>query len=155
LPIGVWQSPPGDNWGWSGTLSRLGPLYPTAVYRPLILAPLWGRWAISLAAAIGRTAPGTSSRLERMAAGTSLTHIVVTWLCCAVLTTLYCSGTGEHLARGVVLALATLVIAYLASFILALRFGGQTEATTGTVGLVAEMAFLIFYVGASNAIYWY
>ncbi len=155
LPVGVWQSPPGDNWGWSGTLSRLGLLYPTAVYRPLILAPLWGRWAISLAVAIGRTAPGSSHRLERIGAGSSMTSIVAAWLGCAVLTAVYCSGTGEHLARGVVLAVASLVIAYLTSFILALRSGGQTEATTGTVGLVTEMAFLIFYVGASNAIYWY
>jgi ABC-type uncharacterized transport system permease subunit len=55
----------------------------------------------------------------------------------------------------VVLALAGMVVAYLASFGLALRAGGQNEATVGTVGLVTEMTFLIVYVGISNAIYWY
>jgi cobalamin synthase len=153
LPIGAWRSPPSGSWG--GFLGQLGWLYPTAIYRPLILAPLWGRWAMSLAVTIGRTAPGESVRLQRMAGGSSLAIVVVGWLACAVLTAIYCSGSGEHVTRGVVLALAAMVIAYLTSFALALRAGGQTEATVGACGLVTEVTFLVCYVGVSNAIYWY
>ena len=28
-------------------------MYPAPVYRPLVLAPLWGRWALLLAATVG------------------------------------------------------------------------------------------------------
>ena len=151
LPIGIWRSG-----GWDSVFGgRFSFLYPLAIYRALILAPLWGRWAMTLAVTIGRTAPSGSVRLQRMAGGSSLAVIVIGWLACSVLTAVYCSGSGEHITRGVVLALAAMVVAYLTSFILALRAGGQTEATVGTVGLATEVTFLIFYVGISNAIYWY
>ena len=155
LPIGVWQSAPSGNWGWGEFFSKLGVLYPTALYRPLILAPIWGRWAMTLAATIGRTAPGGSIRLQCMAGRNRLLAIFVGWLACAILTAIYCSGSGEYVTRGVVLALVAMVVAYLTSFTLALRTGGQSEATVGTTGLVTEMTFLICYVGISNAIYWY
>lgn len=155
LPIGTWQSPPSGSWGWDDTLSKLGPLYPSVIYRPLILAPLWGRWAMMLAMTIGRTSPGHSVRLQRMADGASLPTIFACWLIGAALTAIYCSGSGEHIARGVVLALVVMVIAYLASFVLARRAGGQTEATVATTGLITEMTFLVCYVTVSKSIYWY
>ncbi len=153
LPIGILRSAPSGNWG--SFLSQLGWLYPTVISRALILAPLWGRWSMTLALTIGRTAPGASGRLERMAGGHTLVTIVVGWLGCALLTTLYCSGSGEHVARGIILFLAAMVVAYLTSFILAVRAGGQTEATVGTCGLVSEATFLVCYVGVSSDIYWY
>lgn len=150
LPIGIWRSG-----GWDPVFGKLGFLYPRAIYRALLLAPLWGRWAMMLAVTIGRIAPSAPPRFRRMADGSSLAAIGASWLLLAVLTTIYCSGSGEHLTHGVILALVGMVMAYLAGFVLARRFGGQTEATVGAVGLITEVTFLICFVGVCNAIYWY
>lgn len=155
LPIGTWQTPPAGFGGWEEIFAKLGPFYPRPIYRPLILMPFWGRWAISLATSIGRTSIECTPRLQRMAQGTSLAMILLQWFLGAILTVVYCSGAGVHVARGVVIALGMLLVAYLASFILARRENGQNEATIGTTGLVVEVAFLALYVGLSSAIYWY
>lgn len=155
LPIGTWQTPPAGAWDWEAFFSRLGPLYPRTIYRPLILMPFWGRWAMSLAMSIGRASSSSTLRFQHMAQGISLTHILVQWFCGTVLTVVYCSGSGEHVARGVVIALGMLLVAYLASFVLARRVNGQTEATICATGLVTEVVFLTLYVGVSSSIYWY
>ena len=155
LPLGVWRSSPAGVWVWEHSLARLGLLYPQAIYRPLILMPLWGRWAMTLAVTIGRVAPGGSNRLRAMARGTHLAVVVIYWLFCAAVTTMYCTPSGEHLARGVVIALAVMVVSYLSSFVLARRTGGQTEATVGTTALAAELAFLGLYLPVVSDIYWY
>ncbi len=155
LPIGTWQLQPAMAWELPEGLGRLSFLYPPPIYRPLILMAFWGRWAMGLAASIGRPAPAASGRLRRLAAGGVLPVIFVQWLVGAVVTVVYCSGAGEHLARGMVIAVGVLVTAYLASFLLARRFNGQTESTVGCAGLVTELAFLILYVAAANVIYWY
>ena len=110
---------------------------------------------MSLATSIGRASTVSTPRLQRMAQGASLATILFQWFLGALLTVVYCSGAGEHVARGVVIALGMLLVAYLASFILARRANGQTEATICTTGLVVEVAFLALYVGVSSAIYWY
>ena len=133
----------------------LGFFYPEVIYRPLILMPIWGRWAIMLALRIGRVAPTGSQRLRLMAGGLSLSAVMLWWLGCSALTMLYCSGAGEHLARGVFIAVAVFLTCYLVCFALARRAGGQTEATVGAAGLVGELAFLMFYLPVARAIYWY
>ena len=45
-----WWPPPND---WRHTFNFM---YPSPVYRPLLLAPIWGRWGILLAATLGRSA---------------------------------------------------------------------------------------------------
>ena len=155
LPIGVWRTQPGSSWRWDAIFGRLGPLYPGTVYRPLILAPLWGRWAMTLALTIGRTAPAGSARLHQMAQNASLPVTFAYWLLCTALTTVYCSGSGAYVTHSVILALVLMVVAYLTGFILARLCSGQTEATVAAAGLVTEMTFLICYVGASSTIYWY
>ena len=155
LPIGVWRTQPSSSWHWEAVFGKLGPLYPGIVYRPLILAPLWGRWAMTLAMTIGRTAPAGSLRLQRMAGNASLPATFAYWLLCAALTTVYCSGSGAYVTHGVILALVLMVVAYLSGFILARLCAGQTEASVAATGLVTEMTFLICYVGASSSIYWY
>jgi len=155
LPIGIWQTPPAGAWGWEAVFAKLGPLYPHPVYRPLILMPFWGRWAMSLGTSIGRASSASTPRLQQMAQGTSLATILLQWLLGAALTVVYCSGSGEHVARGVVIALSMLLVAYLVSFILARRAGGQTEATISATGVVVEVVFLGLYVGVSSAMYWY
>ena len=134
---------------------KLGICYPLVLYRPLILMPLWGRWAMTLAMSVGRVSAAGSARLQRMADGTRLPMVIAQWLACAALTVLYCSGSGEHVARGIVIALGMMVLAYLVSFVLARRAGGQTEATVGVVALAAEIGFLLLYLPITGVIYWY
>lgn len=88
---------------------HLGPLYPAVLYRPLVLMPLWGRWAMMMALCIGRVSPDGSDRLRHIAAGTRLTMIVGWWFLLALLTVTYSSATPYHLAYGVVISLAILL----------------------------------------------
>jgi cobalamin synthase len=153
LPIGG-PTPMGPA-DWGGWRSHLGLLYPQPIYRPLILMPLWGRWAMMLALAIGRAAPTASERLKLMAFRPGLPSIMAAWLACTLLTVAYLAASPSQVGQGVVLALGMLVAAYLASFILARSNGGQTEATVGTAGLAAEMAFLALYLPIARLIFWY
>ena len=155
LPLGVWRAVPAGAWDQATWVARIGPLYPEAVYRPLILMPLWGRWAIMLASSVGRTVPEASPRLSRMAGGTPLVLILVYWLLAAALTGLYCSGASNYLARGLAIPLGVMVVAYLTAFLLARRSGGHTEATVTAAGLAAELAFMCLYVPVASSIYWY
>ena len=90
-----------------------------------------------------------------------LLHVIGTflwgirWLLAAVLTAVYCGGPGGHPARGSAIALGVLLASYLASFALARRAGGQTEATVLVAGLVGELAFLSLYLPIASSIYWY
>ena len=133
----------------------LSVLYPGVIYRPLVLMPLWGRWAMMLAFSIGRVAPGGSERLRHLAGGTRLLAIGGWWFIAGPLTVAYTSPEPVHLAYGVVIALGVLVVAYLASFALARRYDGQTETTVLAAGLIGELAFLMFYLPIARTIYWY
>ncbi len=155
LRRGQWQSTPSGAGVWDSIFGNLGFLYPPPIYRPLILMPLWGRWAMSLALSIGRSAPQASPRLKSMASRPSLPWVFGQWLCCAILTVIYCSGSGEHVARSIIIALNLLMVAYLASFALSRKENGQTEGTVRAVGLVGELTFLALYASLSSAIYWY
>ena len=134
---------------------HLGIFYPYIMYRPLVLMPLWGRWAILMAATIGRVAPGGSNRLRRLADGSSLSMVMLSWLAICGLTVLYCSPDVHHVAFSMLIGLGSLLAAYLASFALARRFGGQTEATVMTVGAIVEFTFLLIYLPMARFIYWY
>lgn len=129
-------------------------LYPYVIFRPLVLMPLWGRWAVLLAVHIGRVSPEGSTRLRGMASG-RLTTPVVYWLGAALLTILYCSAAFRHVGWPVLISLAMLVTAYLVSFVMARRFGGQTEATVLATGWVVEIAFLLAYLPLARYIHWY
>ncbi len=152
IPVGVTQAASSQ---WSTWHARLGVLYPQAIYRPLILMPLWGRWAMMLAMSIGRTSPDASTRLRQMAAGVRLPLIMVYWLLCALLTVLYGGGSVGYLARGVVIGLGVMVVSYLVSFVLARQSDGQNEATVGAAGLAGEITFLCLYLSVASRIYWY
>lgn len=156
LPIGIWQSGSGGTGtNWGDVVSRLSSLNPSPIYRPIILMPLWGRWAMLMALSIGRTAANSPERLRRMAGGSSISMIFSQWLLCTILTVIWCSGSSHHLARPVLMALGVFIVTYLAGFVLAHRFKGQTEATIAATGLVGELWFLILYISLFNAIYWY
>ena len=130
-------------------------LYPGVIYRPLVLMPLWGRWAMLLALCIGRVSPGSAQRLRHLAGGARLTAVVGWWFLTGLLTVAYTSPEPLHLAYGVVISLGVLVVAYLASFALARRYDGQTETTVLAAALIGELTFLIFYLPVSRSIYWY
>lgn len=130
-------------------------LYPYVIYRPLVLMPLWGRWGVYLAGGIGRVAPGSPAGFTQLAGGTRLSGVMGWWVGISALTVMYaCPATG-HIGWAMLICLAMLVVAYLASFTLALRFGGQTEATVAAVGWAVEIAFLLAYLPVARSIYWY
>ncbi len=130
-------------------------LYPQVIDRPLLLMPLWGRWAMMLALSIGRVAPGESPRLAAMGEGMSLPLVLMYWLAAAGLTVFYVSGSVVDIRLGLLISLAVWLGAYLAAFFLARRSGGQTQASVAAVGAVAELVFLITYRPVASHIYWY
>jgi hypothetical protein len=156
LPKGLWQ--PGTSVqplvpAWPP--ERFGFLFPPSIYRPLILMPLWGRWAMTLSLRIGRVAPDAPPRLQRMADGMPLWIVLAYSLACGVLTVVYCSPAARYAAQGVMIVMVVMLVAYLVSFVLTRRSRGQTEATLGAAGLSAELAFLMIYIMVVNRIYWY
>jgi hypothetical protein len=152
IPMGIPKPSIGGIWDWR---QRLRILYPQPIYRPLILMPLWGRWAMMLAMSIGRAAPTSPPRLQRMAAGLRLSVIMLYWLVCATLTTFYAPGSSGQIARGIMISMVIMVAAYGASFVLARCHDGQTESAVGATGLLAELVYLALYLPAASPIYWY
>ncbi len=139
---------------WSRWRGRLGILYPKAIYRPLVLMPLWGRWAMTLALCIGRPHADEPAPLRSMAANARLPWILLGWLACGALTVFYASETAAEAARGTVIALGVLVSAYLVSFALGRRCGGQTQTTVLAAALATEFSFLALYLPIASKGYY-
>lgn len=164
LPVGnVVKASPSINWYLPSQFRWFCP--DMVIYRPLLLMPIWGRWAIGLATLIGRISPSEPDWLRRMAAGLSLPVVLAQWAVLTAVTMAYCavviSGysvfipSGRTLAYGLVIPIVVMVVAYLASFLMARRGDGQTESTALVAGLVAELAFLTLYLHLANLIYWF
>ncbi|MDM8006112.1 MAG: hypothetical protein QUV05_08205 [Phycisphaerae bacterium] len=164
LPVGnVVKASPSINWYLPSQVRWFCP--DMVIYRPLLLMPIWGRWAIGLALLIGRMSSSEPPWLGRMAAGLSLPIIFAQWFIITVVTTAYCalviSGnsvfipSGRTLAYGLVISIVVMVIAYLASFLMARRGDGQTESSVLATGLTAELAFMALYLHLANLIYWF
>jgi hypothetical protein len=119
-------------------------LYPAPLYRPLLLAPMWGRWGVLLAATIGRTARRADlpvrTLCETMSPGRLLKHAILP----TTLTAIYASR-GGNLAIGLILSVVVFAIAYLAAVIMVRRGGGQTRQSLHATGQVAQLAFLALY----------
>lgn len=155
LPQGIAKTGASSLWQPTGWARWFRFLYPMVVYRPLVLMPLWGRWAMSLAARIGRVSPTGSPRLRMLAGGLSIGFVFIQWVLASVLTCLYCGSSAANLARGVVISIGLMLAAYGAGFALARRYGGQNEATVCVAGLIGELAFLALYLAVINNIYWW
>jgi cobalamin synthase len=139
--------PPEDDWRHYFNF-----LYPNPIYRPLLLAPLWGRWAILLAATIGRTAehadPGTVALCRSMTPGRLLRLGVLPLL----LSCVYFSREQNFLI-GAVIGLAVFAISFVACVLMARRLGGQSRTTLLATGQVAQIAFLAAYRAMWGQIY--
>lgn len=155
LPRGIWPSEGMSDLGQF--LHRRGweSCWPNAVLRPLILMPIWGRWAMMLALTIGQSAPGASTRLSVMARGTRLSQVAAFWLVLVALTGLLSTGSWSQVGTTAIISLGVFLAAYIVSFVSARRVKGQTEATVGLAGLVGELAFLALFHGFVSRMYWY
>lgn len=135
-----WWPPPED---WRNHFNFM---YPHPIYRPLLLAPIWGRWGILVAATIGRTAPhadGWTRALNKsMGPGRLLLHAAVPML----LTAIYCSRSRNYMT-GVLIGLLVFGVTYVAAVTFARRGDGQTRQSMYAAGQVAQVAFLIIYLG--------
>ncbi len=134
---------------------HLGVLYPAPIYRPLILMPVWGRWAMMLAASMGRAAPAASSRTVRLTASMGLRAVGAGWVAAALLTFLYIPAPRLYLGHAVLMAVGTLVASYFSAYLLGRRERGQTEDTILATGLAGELSFLLLYLAVASAIYLY
>jgi len=163
LPEGeVLKASPSMDWYLPSHVRWLCP--DLVVYRPLMLMPIWGRWALGLAASIGRISPSEPDRIRQMAAGLPLRTIFAQWVGITFVTMAYCAlvisfgnvfiPSGRMLAYGLVISIAVMLCSYLASFLLARLRDGQTESSVLVVGMTAELTFLTFYLHMADLIYW-
>ncbi len=144
LRTGAWWWP--DDWR-----RHLNFAYPRLIYRPLLLAPLWGRWAILLAASLGRVATRSHPAASGLSQAVSPTFVLATFLLPLGMTSVYCSRSG-NLVIGAIIALTVLGVTFTASVVIARRGGGQTWRSMLAAGKIAELAFLCMFVGLSGQI---
>ncbi len=133
-----WWPPPND---WRHAFNFM---YPAPIYRPLLLAPIWGRWGILLAATLGRSAhkaDGLTVALnEAMSPGRLLLH----GLGPLALTAVYCSR-GRNVLTGIIIGMLVFGVTYMISVVIARRGGGQTRQSLYAAGQIAQLTFLMTY----------
>ncbi|MBK8269037.1 MAG: hypothetical protein IPK83_12310 [Planctomycetes bacterium] len=119
-------------------------MYPRPLFRPLLLAPIWGRWGILLAASIGKTARNadaeTTSLNQGMSPGRLLKHAIIPFC----LTAIYCSRSRNYLT-GVLIGMLVFGATYLIAVAMARRGGGQSRQSLYAAGQIAQLAFLAIY----------
>ena len=134
---GWWPSP--NDWR-----SHFNFMYPHPIYRPLLLAPIWGRWGILLAATIGKTVRHCDSETvalnRRMSPGRLLIHALMP----LSLTAIYCSRSRNYLT-GIIIGMLVFGITYVVTVAIARRGGGQTRQSLFAAGQIAQLAFLAVY----------
>ncbi|MFO0973389.1 MAG: adenosylcobinamide-GDP ribazoletransferase [Phycisphaerae bacterium] len=132
--------------------SKFNWLYPRPIYRHLLLAPLWGRWGVLLAACLGRTARRTDATTQAFCRAASPARLLRHSILPVSLTCIYFSRERNFLI-GAVIGLAVLACSYLASVTLARRLGGQSRTTLLATGQIAQLAFLALYRAMWKTIY--
>jgi hypothetical protein len=153
LKLMLWISIPEGVSTWPGIWgAALNFAYPHAFYRPLILAPLWGRWGVLLAIGIGRPSADADPTVSVLTAGRSWYGALLWFLPLAGLTAVYC-GYNARWVLGFIIALAVMGATFLFSVIAARRLGGQSRDTVLSAGLAAELSYLILNLGLSMRIY--
>jgi hypothetical protein len=119
-------------------------MYPAPVYRPLVLAPLWGRWAILLAASIGRTSPRADGRTIALCEAVSPARLLGHLVLPMALTAIYCSRD-RNLLTGAIIGLLVFAATYVVAMAIARRGGGQTRHSLFASAQVAQLSFLMLY----------
>jgi hypothetical protein len=116
-------------------------LYPAPLYRPLLLAPIWGRWGILLAATIGRTARHVDAETAGLSSAMNPARLLRQSILPIALTAIY-SSRGGNLAIGFILSLLVFGATYLVAVIIARRGGGQSRQSLYAAGQIAQLVFL-------------
>lgn len=139
-------------WWWPSDWRRhLNFAYPRLIYRPLLLAPLWGRWAVLLAASVGRVATRAYPAAACLSQAVGPWFVLGSFLVPLVLTATYCSRSG-NVVIGTIIALVVLGLTFVSSVIIARRGGGQTRRSMLAAGKIAELIFLGAFIGLSSYI---
>lgn len=124
--------------------SRFNFMYPTPLYRPLLLAPVWGRWGMLLAACVGRTARGADEAIVAFCESMRPARLFRQAVIPVVLTSIYSAREGNFMI-GFIMALLVFAVTYLVAMIMARRGGGQSRQTLFASGQIAQLAFLGVY----------
>ncbi len=134
--VGWW---PADDWR-----TFFNFMYPKPIYRPLILAPIWGRWAILLAASIGRASrqadPTAVAVCRAMRPSRLLLHAAFPF----VITAIYCSRA-QNFMIGVIVGMLVFGITYVLTVAMARRGGGQTRQSLFAAAQIAQLSTLALY----------
>lgn len=141
----------GDWWWPSDWRRHLNFAYPQLIYRPLLLAPLWGRWAILLTASLGRVAPRSHPAASGLSQAVSPGLVMTTFLVPLCMTAVYCSRSG-NLILGTIIALVVLGLTFVSGVVIARRGGGQTRRGMLAAGKMAELIFLGAFIILSGYI---
>ncbi|MEK6644066.1 MAG: adenosylcobinamide-GDP ribazoletransferase [Planctomycetota bacterium] len=137
-PFSGWWPPP-DDWRYP-----FRHVYPAPIYRSLVLAPIWGRWAILLAGTVGRTAKYADTQTVALCRSLTPGRLLVHTLFPMAITSVYLSRDGNYLT-GIIVGISVFITAYVPSVIMARRGGGQTRQSLYAVGQLAQLAFLAMY----------
>lgn len=153
LKLALWIAIPEGVSTWPGPWgAAMNFAYPHAFYRPLLLAPIWGRWGVLLAANLGR-ATADADPLTRQILSRQSVQMVLGWFApVTALTAVYC-GYGGRWPFGCVIALGVFAMTYVFSVTVSHRRGGQDLITLRATGFIAESAYLLLYMGLSARIY--
>lgn len=133
-----WWPPPND---WRHTFNFM---YPAPIYRPLILAPIWGRWGILLATALGRSAHKADGMTIALNQAMSPGRLLLHALGPLALTAVYCSR-GRNVLTGIIIGMLVFGVTYIISVTIARRGGGQTRQSLYAAGQIAQLTFLMIY----------
>ena len=140
LPVGQDWWPGQEDWRY-----YLRRVYPRVIYRPLILAPMWGRWAVLLAASVGRAAGGAPAAVGTLGRVTGPVRLLGQFAAAAALTTVYCASRQQRLV-GIIVSLMVLGVCYAWAAATARRLGGQGRDSVLSTGMIGEAGFLVFYL---------
>jgi hypothetical protein len=136
--INPWYPMPQD---WRSWFSFM---YPAPIYRPLILAPLWGRWALLLAAGVGCMGKYADTQIVALSATLRPGRILKNAIIPLSLTAIYCSRD-QNLLTGVIIGLLVFATTYAVAVLLARRGAGQSRQSLYAAAQFAQLSFLLFY----------
>lgn len=131
-------------WPTMGWRRHFNFLYPAPVYRPLLLAPIWGRWGLLAAACIGRTSRNADAETVALCANVRPSLLLYSAILPLALSAVYFARDG-NLLLGVIAGLIVFGITYLAAVVMARRGGGQTRQSLYAAAQVAQLVFLAVY----------